>query len=96
MNNLTFKQQLFVHQYVASNGNAAGAYQLAYGRSKSVSTVCASRLLRNANVRAYLDQILAQAGAGPEEIAKELKRKINLGSYKHLLLAFKLGGFDIT
>lgn len=56
---MTDRQQVFADEYL-KDMNAARAYRLAYPRVKSdaAARANASRLLTNANVRAYIDQQL--------------------------------------
>lgn len=61
MNKLTLKQQRFADEYIIS-GNATQAYRAAYPTIKrdEVARVNGSRLLTNANVKAYIDERMAE------------------------------------
>ena len=70
---MTDKQKLFADEYIIDL-NATRAYKLAYPRVKKddVAQACGSRLLRNAMVRAYIDEKLKEIRSPKIATAEEI------------------------
>lgn len=92
---LTFKQKLFVDQYISNFGNATKAAMKAYDcKNINNAAVIGCQNLRKLNVRREIDRILGLAGINEETIANKLKEKImENNSISSLKLATKLMGY---
>jgi phage terminase small subunit len=93
-NNLTGKQKLFADYYVGEcslNATRAAA-RAGYAGDENTKAVTGSRLLRNAKVRAYIDEQLKDLAASPSEILTILTRQAK-GSLADVLDAH--GDFDL-
>lgn len=54
---MTPKQEAFVNEYLSNGGNGAAAYRTAYGVEGPTAEVNASKLLRDAKVKAAIDEV---------------------------------------
>lgn len=68
---LTAKQRAFVNAYI-SNGFNGGQAAIAAGYAPDSSYVEASRLLRNANIRAEIDALFSEHSMSAEEVLARL------------------------
>ena len=70
---VTDKQRRFCDEYLI-DANATRAYKVAYPSIKSdeAASVCASKLLRNAKVKAYLDEQMAKLSSSKIASAEEV------------------------
>lgn len=95
---LTDKQKLFVDEYIISL-NATESYKKAYPDVKNdkTATSSASRLLRNANVRAHIDERLKELDsekiATQEEVLKYLT-SVMRGEYTEETLIGRGSGYQ--
>lgn len=89
---LTEAQKLFCSEYVIDY-NATRSYLIAYPKEKTENTaaVCASKLLRNANIQQFIKELQSDigklAGISPLKIANEYA-KIAFSSIAHLHLTW--------
>lgn len=90
---LTFKQQLFVNQYVQNLGNATKAAMVAYNcRNQNIAGVIGCQNLRKLNIRSAIDHILTLAGVDETLIAEQLKPYVVGDSLNSIQLCCKLSG----
>ncbi len=88
---LTDKQLKFAHEYVI-DCNATRAYKAAYPhiKSEAAARACAARLLTNANVRAYIDELLekikSEKVAEAQEVMEYLTSVMRREKCEHVVI----------
>ena len=71
-----YRQQLFVEYYLSYQMNATKAYKLAYGDVSDESAArCGSRLLKNVQVKALIEQRISEVAMSTNEILMRLSEQ---------------------